>query len=133
MIYSALLVLGVQHSGSVKRLSTHTHTHTHTLFQILCPYQFSLVTQSCPTLYDPMDCSMPGFPVHHQLPELTQKLMSIESVIPSNHLILCRSLLLPPSKICPYKLLQNIEYNSWCYTVGPCWLSILHINISTLL
>ena len=29
-------------------------------------------TQSCPTLWDPMDCSMPGLPVHHQLPELTQ-------------------------------------------------------------
>ena len=33
---------------------------------------FSSVTQSCPTLGDPMDCSMPGFPVHHQLPEFTQ-------------------------------------------------------------
>ena len=34
--------------------------------------QFSSVTQSCPTLCDPMDCNMPGFPVHHKLPELTQ-------------------------------------------------------------
>ena len=34
--------------------------------------QFSSVTQSCPTLYNPMNCSMPGFPVHHQLPEFTQ-------------------------------------------------------------
>ena len=34
--------------------------------------QFSLVTQSCPTLCDPMDCSTPGFPVHHQLLELAQ-------------------------------------------------------------
>ena len=33
---------------------------------------FSSVTQSCPTLCDPMDYSMPGFPVHHQLPEFTQ-------------------------------------------------------------
>ena len=33
---------------------------------------FSSVTQSCPILCDPMDCSTPGFPVHHQLPELTQ-------------------------------------------------------------
>ena len=33
---------------------------------------FSLVAQSCPTLCDPMDCSMPGLPVHHQLPEFTQ-------------------------------------------------------------
>ena len=34
--------------------------------------QFSSVTQSCPTLCDPMDCRMPDFPVHYQLPELTQ-------------------------------------------------------------
>ena len=34
--------------------------------------QFSSVTQLCPTLYHPMDCSMPGLPVHHQLPEFTQ-------------------------------------------------------------
>ena len=33
---------------------------------------FSSVTQSCPTLCDPMNCSTPGFPVHHQLPELAQ-------------------------------------------------------------
>ena len=32
----------------------------------------SLVSQSCLTLCDPMDCSTPGFPVHHQLPELAQ-------------------------------------------------------------
>ena len=30
------------------------------------------MAQSCPTLYDPMDCSVPGFPVHHQLLEFTQ-------------------------------------------------------------
>ena len=34
--------------------------------------QFSSVAQSCPTLSDPMDCSMPGLPVHHQLLESTQ-------------------------------------------------------------
>ena len=34
--------------------------------------QFSSVTQSCPTLCDPMDFSTPGFPIHHQLPELAQ-------------------------------------------------------------
>ena len=38
-----------------------------------------------------MDCSTPGLPVQHQLPEFT------ESVMPSSHLILCRPLLLPPS------------------------------------
>ena len=41
-----------------------------------------------------MDCSTPGFPAHHQLPLL--KLMSIESVMPSNHLTLCWPLLLLP-------------------------------------
>ena len=35
-------------------------------------FQFSSVAQSCPTLCNPMDCSTPGFPVHHQLPEFTQ-------------------------------------------------------------
>ena len=34
--------------------------------------QFSSVAQSCLILYDPMDCGMPGLPVHHQLPEFTQ-------------------------------------------------------------
>ena len=50
---------------------------------------FSSVAQSCPTLCYPMDCSTPGFPVHYQLPELTQTYSSIESVMPSNNLILC--------------------------------------------
>ena len=35
-------------------------------------FQFSSVAQSCLILCDPVDCSMPGFPVHHQLPEPTQ-------------------------------------------------------------
>ena len=35
-------------------------------------YSISSVTQSCPTLCNPMNHSMPGLPVHHQLPELTQ-------------------------------------------------------------
>ena len=34
--------------------------------------QFNSVAQSCPTLCNPMDCSMPGFPVYHQLLELAQ-------------------------------------------------------------
>ena len=56
--------------------------------------QFSSVTRSCPTLCDPMNHSMPGLPVHHQLPEFTQT--HFESVMPSSHLILCRPLLLLP-------------------------------------
>ena len=57
-------------------------------------YQFSLVTQSCPTPCDPMDCNTPGFPVHHQLLQLAQTHVH-QSVMPTNHLIFCCPLLLP--------------------------------------
>ena len=40
--------------------------------EALLVYQFSSVAQLCPILCNPMDCSIPGFPVHHELPELTQ-------------------------------------------------------------
>ena len=59
-------------------------------------FQFSSVTQSCPTLCNSMNHSTPGLLIHHQLPSLP-KPMSIESVMPSNHLILCHPLLLLPS------------------------------------
>ena len=52
--------------------------------------QFS---HSVMSLCDPMDCSMADLPVHHQLLS-SLKLMSIKSVMPSSHLILCRPLLL---------------------------------------
>ena len=54
------------------------------------------MAQSCLTLCDSMDCSTPGFPVHHHSLSLL-KLMPIESVMTSNHLILCCPLLLLPS------------------------------------
>ena len=57
--------------------------------------QFISVAQLSPTLCNPMNCSTPGLPVHHQLPEFTQT-QSIESVMPSSHLILGRPLLLLP-------------------------------------
>ena len=59
----------------------------------LLPNFFSSVAQSCLTLCNPMDCSTPGFPVHLQFLSFL-KLMSMESVMPSNHLILCRLLIL---------------------------------------
>ena len=49
----------------------------------------------CVWLCSPKNCSMPDFPVPHYLPEFAQTHVSIESVMPSNHLILCRLLLLP--------------------------------------
>jgi len=58
--------------------------------------QFSPATQSCLTLCDPMNCSTPGLPVHTNS-QSSPELMSIESVMPSSHLILyCPTLLLPP-------------------------------------
>ena len=57
----------------------------------------SSVAQLCPALCNPMDCSTPGFPALHHLLELAQTYMSVESVMPSNYLILCCPLLLLPS------------------------------------
>ena len=68
--------------------------------------QLSSVTQSCPTLFDPMDCNMPDLPVHHQLQSLL-KFMSIESVMTSNHLILCHPLLLVPSILTSIRAFPN--------------------------
>ena len=59
------------------------------------PFQFNSVAQLCPTLCDPMNRGTPGLPVHHRLPD-SLKLMSIEFVMPSSHLILCHPLLLLP-------------------------------------
>ena len=54
--------------------------------------QFSSVSQSCPTLCDRTDCSTPSFPVHHQLPELTQNhVHQVSDAIQPSHP------LLPPS------------------------------------
>ena len=71
----------------------------------MCSVQLSSVTQSC-TFRDPMNCSMPGLPVHNHCQSLP-KPMSIESVIPSNHLILCRPFLLLPSIFPSIKVFSN--------------------------
>ena len=88
--------------------------------------QFSSVTQSCLTLCNPMDCSTPGLPVHHQLLELL-KLISIESVMPSNHLILCNPLLLLPSIFSSIRVFSNEsvlcmrwpKYWSFSFSISP--------------
>ena len=69
-------------------------------------FLFSSVTQSCLTLCDPMRCSTPGLPVQHQLLQPTQ-LMPIESVMPSNYLILCHPLLLPSSIFASIRVFSN--------------------------
>ena len=68
--------------------------------------QFSSVAQLHPTHPSPKAHSAPGLPVHHQLPESTQ-LISIELVMPSNHLILCRPLLLLPSIFPSIRVFSN--------------------------
>ena len=86
--------------------------------------QFSSVTQSCSTLCNPMNRSMPGLPVHHQLPESTQ---AIESVMPSNHLILCHPVLLLPSIFPTIRVFSNEsalrirwpKYWSFSFNISP--------------
>ena len=83
--------------------------------------QFSSVAQSCPTLCDPMNRSTPGLHVHHQLPE------SIESVMPSSHLILCRPLLFLPSIFLSIRVFSNEsalhirwpKYWSFSFSISP--------------
>ena len=73
---------------------------------LLKSLQWLVVAQSCLTLCDPMDCRMlgsPSFTISHSL----LKLMSIESVMPSNHLILCRPLLLLPSIFPSIRVFSN--------------------------
>ena len=88
--------------------------------------QYSWVHQSSTTLCDPMNCSTPRLPVHHQLPEFTQT-MSIESVMPSNHLILCLPLLLLPSIFPSIRVFSNEstlrircpKYWSFSFNISP--------------
>ena len=69
--------------------------------------QFSSVQSlSRVLLCDPMNCSTPGLPVHHQL-RVYSNSMSIESVIPFNHLILCHPLLLTPSIFPSIRVFSN--------------------------
>ena len=86
-------------------------------------YQLSSVAQSCTTLCDPMNCSMPGLPGSWSSP----KLMSIELVMPSSHLILCHPLHLPPSIFPSIRVSSNesalcirwSKYWSFSFSISP--------------
>ena len=88
--------------------------------------QFSSVAQLCPTICDPMNHSTPGLTVHPQLPESTQT-MSIESVMPSNHLLLCHPLLFLPSIFPSIRVFSNEsvlhirwpKYWSFSFSISP--------------
>ena len=65
--------------GAAKSQTTKHTGHTYFI-------QFSSVGQSCLTLCDPMNCSMPGLPVHHQLPESTQtRVHRVDDAIQPSH------------------------------------------------
>ena len=84
------------------------------------------VTQSCPALCDPMDCSMPGFPVLTFSQSLLN-LLSIESVMLSYHLILCHPLLFLPSIFPSIRVFSNEsilhirwpKYWSFSFSISP--------------
>ena len=88
--------------------------------------QFSSVAQSCLTLRDPMDCSMPGCLVYHQLLELAQTHVH-QLTMPSNHLILCRPLLFLPSTFPNIRVFSNEsvfhirqpKYWSFSFSISP--------------
>ena len=93
---------------------------------ILLHVQFSSVAQSCPALCNPMDCHTPGLPVHHQLLEFIQTYVHW-SVVPSNHIILCRPLLLLPSIFPSIRVFSNDsvlrirwpKYCSFSFNINP--------------
>ena len=78
------------------------------------PTEISSITQSCPTLCDPTDCSTSVTNSQSLL-----KLTSIELVTPSNHFILCRPLLLPPSIFPIIRVFSNESV--LCIRWPKCW------------
>ena len=88
--------------------------------------QFSSVAQPCLTFCNPMDCSTPGFPVHHQFPELAQTHLHRVGD-ETNHLILCCPLLLLPSIFPIIRVFSNelalhikwLRYWSLSFSISP--------------
>ena len=95
--HQPLSLPGESHLGPYLTGFTRGSSQEWFLFLRPCPLQFSSVGQLCPTLCDPMNCSTPGLPsVYITSSQSSLRLTSIESVMPSSHLILCRPLLLLP-------------------------------------
>ena len=79
----------------------------HTVLVASLSVRFSLVTQLCLTVFDPMDCSMQGFAVHHQLPELIQTHVHwVSDAIQPSHPLSSHS---PPA----YNLSQHQGHFRW--------------------
>ena len=84
--YNYFLFLCIMHS-------THYHLHYYATVHLTPVFiQFTSVTQSCPTLCNPIDCSMPGLPVHHQLKQFTQTQVHwVSDAIQPSHPLLATS------------------------------------------
>ena len=84
--------------------------------------QFSSVTQLCPILCDPMDCNTPGFPVHHQLPELAQtQVHQVDDAIQPSHSLFSHS---PPTFNLSqhqslFKWVRRPKYWSFSFNISP--------------
>ena len=85
--------------------------------------QFSSVTQSCPTLCDPMNCSTPGRPVHHKLPEFTQThAHRVGDAIQPSHPLLIPSLPAPSIKVFSSEStlrMRWLKYWSFSFSISP--------------
>ena len=91
---------------------------------VLVSVQFNSVAQSCLTLCDPLNHSMPGLPVHHHS-RSPPKPMSIDSVMPSNCYILCRPHLLLPRVFLSIEVFSNMSTlpirwpKYWSFCISP--------------
>ena len=96
------------------------HTNT-TLMTAALSVQFSSVTPSCLTLCDPMDCKIQGFPVYHQLPELTQTHVHRVSVVLCHLLFLLPSIF-PSIRVFSHESALHIrwpKYWSFSFSISP--------------
>ena len=110
--------LGVYRAELVKSPETRLFLHTY--------LQFSSVTQSCLTLCDPMDCSTPGFPVYHQLPELAQThIHQVKGAIQPSHPLSSPSPLaftLPSIRVFSNESVLHIRWPKYCsfsFSISP--------------
>ena len=114
--------------GIFKKLSSSYFTikYQFLIFIIFIFVQFSSVTQSCPTLCDPMDCSTPGFPIHHQLSELAQTHVHwVSDAIQPSHFLSSPFLLtvkVPSIRVFsnePVLRIRLPKYRSFSFNISP--------------
>ena len=135
---------GLKDSHTIEWLSTHRHVRVQSGLYGKCVFDFlrqccCSFTQSCLTLYDPTDCSTPAS-LSFTISQSLLKLMSTESVMPSNLLILCHPLLLPPSIFPSIRVFSNesalhIRWPKyWSFSISPSneYLGLISFRINRL-